>query len=74
MIIKDPIHQQALRTFTESVGWIKRIILAPIGADDFAQAAEKVRNNFASIPSDVKSYRQAAQARLEAVRQKNRRN
>ncbi|HAT74208.1 MAG TPA: hypothetical protein DCS08_04360 [Candidatus Moranbacteria bacterium] len=42
MMITDPIHQKALRGFSESVGWFKKIILNPLKA----VSVEDLKNNF----------------------------
>lgn len=49
MIIKDPLHQKVLRSFSESIGWFKKIILAPFGAESaedlLHKGSQKISDN-----------------------------
>ena len=43
MIISDPVHQKALRAFSEGIGWFKKIILMPFGVNSVEELINKAK-------------------------------
>ncbi len=74
MIIPDPLHQKALRNFTEGTAWFKNVILAPFGAvsiKDLAQkASQKLSQNSANLNASAQSFEDRAKAFYEKSKNK----
>lgn len=73
MIIPDPISQKALKAFSDSVGWFKKIILMPFGVNSVAELAEKAKNNLANNAADITTRTQTFRERARAFRERQER-
>ncbi len=76
MIIKDPLHQKVLKSFSESIGDFKKTVLSPFEVDSMGELTQKVSKKIktegTSLSADLKSYRQEAHDRRVAQSQKRR--
>ncbi len=76
MIIPDPIHQRVLRNFSESIGWFKKVVLAPFGAvsveDLIQKAKQKLSENSEDLNSSVQSFEDRARGFYERSKSRRR--
>lgn len=70
LLIADPMHQKALRTFSESVAAFKKIVLLPFGVASIAELAEKASRKLSDNSADLANKTQTFRERAKAFRQK----
>ncbi|HPN54856.1 MAG TPA: hypothetical protein PLB52_02880 [Candidatus Moranbacteria bacterium] len=73
MIIPDPMSQKALKAFSDSVGWFKKIVLLPFGVNSVAELTEKAKNNLANNAADITNRTQTFRERARAFRESQKR-
>ncbi|MEI6588120.1 MAG: hypothetical protein WCO05_04200 [Candidatus Moraniibacteriota bacterium] len=74
MIIPDPLHQRALRSFSEGAAWFKAVILAPFDATSTADLLQKAKSglsqNSANLDASTQSFEDRGKAFYERSKNK----
>ena len=68
MIIPDPMHQKALRVFSESVGQFKKFVLVPFGVNSVEELAKKMKQGIYGSANGVLTK---ADNILQAIQSRN---
>lgn len=66
IIIPDPMHQKVLRNFSESVGWFKKVVLAPFGAESAEDLLQKTKQKFSENSNDLNNSAQSFEDKARA--------
>lgn len=70
MILPDPIHQKALRAFSESAGWFKKTALDTFGAKSIEDLIKKAKEGFSKNSANLESSTSSLREKAKSYREK----